>query len=223
MSDTTFRAHSPTELAAMVRAFREAWRWDQETLADQSGLTVRTVQRVEAGEPSSVQTRRSLARAFRMPDIDVFNKPTEFQSPEAAARAKAEFDRDFVMLEVKPVTGRPLMKAVTESGPFRLLCFGSVGALPRAAEDAFATISDYLRDVLEVLDLCSATELLVYGDEMDLMATGMKTVGFEVGFAVRKVAIGSTRIPAEVTYILAVPVGGGPRQVAVRREMESAI
>ena len=48
--------------------------WSQETLAELSGLTVRTIQRVEAGQTSSLDTRRALARGFEIPDTDVFLK-----------------------------------------------------------------------------------------------------------------------------------------------------
>jgi hypothetical protein len=47
----------------------------QATLSELSGLTERTIQRIEGGEPCSVDTRRTLARAFDWQDIDVFNKP----------------------------------------------------------------------------------------------------------------------------------------------------
>jgi transcriptional regulator with XRE-family HTH domain len=65
------------DLASLVRALREGRNWSQEALAEAAGIKVRTIQRVENGEPTNVQTKRSLARAFEFDDIDAFdNLPT---------------------------------------------------------------------------------------------------------------------------------------------------
>lgn len=73
--DDVVRPLSPMEIGVFVRARREANGWSQETLAELTGLNVRTIQRVEDGQPSSVDTRRALARGFDFPDIDFFIKP----------------------------------------------------------------------------------------------------------------------------------------------------
>lgn len=54
---------SPQELADMVKLLRGGRNWSQEQLAEISGLTVRTIQRIERGEASNFDTRRALARA----------------------------------------------------------------------------------------------------------------------------------------------------------------
>jgi len=61
-------------LASLVRALREGRKWSQEALAEASGLNVRTIQRMENGEPATLQTKRALARAFELEDIDAFDK-----------------------------------------------------------------------------------------------------------------------------------------------------
>ena len=61
---------SPQELAALVKATREMRQWSQEQLAEIAGLSSRTVQRVEEGQPSSVDTRRALASAFGADGIE---------------------------------------------------------------------------------------------------------------------------------------------------------
>jgi len=40
-----------------IKLMRGIMEWPQETLEELSGLTVRTIQRVEAGQPSSIDTR----------------------------------------------------------------------------------------------------------------------------------------------------------------------
>jgi transcriptional regulator with XRE-family HTH domain len=72
-AENTTSPRMPTlqEFAACIKIFRELRKWSQEQLADISGLTVRTIQRVEKGEPSSTDTLRAFARAFELEDIDI--------------------------------------------------------------------------------------------------------------------------------------------------------
>lgn len=80
-------------LSALVKAFREARHWSQEQLAEISVLSTRTVQRVEEGQTSSLNTRRALAGAFGFEDIDAFNKPYAILTSEQMAAAKARFEK----------------------------------------------------------------------------------------------------------------------------------
>src|SRR4051812_22170306 len=103
------RYFTPGELAMFVRMCREGKGWTQETLAEISGLTVRTIQRVERAESSSVDTRRALARAFEIEDIDFFNKPHTFKSAEQLRAETEEFQRNHVMLDTEVAnTGKQL-------------------------------------------------------------------------------------------------------------------
>ena len=54
-----------------VRALRERKSWSQEHLADASGLSVRTVQRVEMENIASAETRLALAAALDVPVADL--------------------------------------------------------------------------------------------------------------------------------------------------------
>jgi transcriptional regulator with XRE-family HTH domain len=55
----------------VVRAFRERKSWSQEHLANASGLSVRTVQRVEVEGIASAETRLALAAALDVPVADL--------------------------------------------------------------------------------------------------------------------------------------------------------
>lgn len=55
------------------RSLREQRRLSQETVAEQSGLSLRTVQRLEAGHRVSYASLRALARSFEM-DVDQLEK-----------------------------------------------------------------------------------------------------------------------------------------------------
>ena len=76
----------PQELASVIRAFRELRGWSQETLCTLSGLNVRTIQRIECGQPSDLDTRRAIARAFDIEDMDIFNNP--YSIPRNATRGR---------------------------------------------------------------------------------------------------------------------------------------
>lgn len=59
----------------MERCVREAQHLSQEALAEAAGITVRTVQRFEAGETVQIGSRRSLAKALGYGDQDIFDDP----------------------------------------------------------------------------------------------------------------------------------------------------
>ena len=57
----------------IVKSLREKKHWSQEQVANMAGLSLRTIQRVEAGNPASKETLKSLASVF---EIDI-SKLTE--------------------------------------------------------------------------------------------------------------------------------------------------
>ena len=52
----------------IVKKLREQKHWSQDQLATMAGLSLRTIQRVEAGSPASKETLKSLASVF---EIDI--------------------------------------------------------------------------------------------------------------------------------------------------------
>lgn len=57
----------------IVKKLREKNYWSQEQLANMAGLSLRTIQRVEAGNPASKETLKSLASVFEI-DISELTK-----------------------------------------------------------------------------------------------------------------------------------------------------
>ena len=57
----------------IVRKLRLKKGWSQETLAELTGLSVRTIQRVERGHKVSLETARSLASVFQV-DLSTFQQ-----------------------------------------------------------------------------------------------------------------------------------------------------
>ncbi len=58
--------------AQRLRTLREQLGWSQEQLADVSGLSARTIQRVEATGAASLETRMALAAALSLAPADLF-------------------------------------------------------------------------------------------------------------------------------------------------------
>jgi transcriptional regulator with XRE-family HTH domain len=58
----------------LIQKLRLQRGWSQEQLAEVSGVSVRTVQRLERGQPGSPETLKALAAVF---DIDDFNRLKE--------------------------------------------------------------------------------------------------------------------------------------------------
>jgi transcriptional regulator with XRE-family HTH domain len=60
----------------MIRKLRIQRAWSQEQLAEFSGLSIRTVQRVEQGQVASLETLKSLAAVFEVSVTDLQPEPT---------------------------------------------------------------------------------------------------------------------------------------------------
>ena len=67
-----------------VRALREQKSWSQEHLANASGLSARTVQRVEMENVASAETRLALAAALDVPVTVLMSAPLSTDAPVQA-------------------------------------------------------------------------------------------------------------------------------------------
>lgn len=59
----------------LIQKLRLQRGWSQEQLAEVSGLSVRTVQRLERGQPGSLESMNALAAVFEI-DLDRLKEPT---------------------------------------------------------------------------------------------------------------------------------------------------
>jgi len=82
--------------AAKIRRWREERHWSQEHLADLAGIGLRTVQRIETGNPASRETLMALAAAF---NVDVIALTVDAKT-EAAAIVRREQDRKLSALRL---------------------------------------------------------------------------------------------------------------------------
>jgi len=132
------------EIGFLVLTFREGLQWSQETLAESCGVTARTIQRVEKGEPSNFDTRRAIARAFEFEDIDYFNKLHTVPTAEELKAAQEELQKNRLVLDVTIATSARDLASdfATSTGDVSRPAI----ELDRAAATEFATLTDYLRD-----------------------------------------------------------------------------
>jgi len=218
------RPLTAAEFGAVIKTFRESRRWTQQQLAEIAGISSRTLQRVEGGQPADFDTKRALARAFDLDDIDVFNKPFAIPTSEELVRRQQEFDSSHITLTARPVeTGRQLATLAQ-------VCAADMcepgDDIEVAAQEEFAALTDFLREFRDCHDLYSEVDKLeIYAqcqEHIDALA-GMKVA---LRYATRKVVLkvrgapADTRpIPIEVLYLIAFPPGDVPKQFSTPREV----
>ena len=216
---------TPDQVGMLVKLYRDAMGWSQETLAELSGVTVRTVQRIEAGQPSSLDSRRAIARGFEIPDLDVFSKPMPFPTAAELEERKAAFDRDHVVLDAVRADGRKVISLLLDSPGNAAIGPGSTVDLPSPAQDAYAAILDYLRDCMDVADVASRTEMLGYGDFLDELLVPLREAGYCLCAARRDTSVTSkgwvnpTPMAVSITYLVAAPIDAPPSKLAVARKL----
>jgi transcriptional regulator with XRE-family HTH domain len=221
----TLRPLTPEEIGRIVRTVRTMKGWTQETLAELSGLQTRTIQRVEQGQPSSLDTRQALARGFGFDDLDYFNALRSFPTEEELQEQKAAFERDYLLLDARAVNGRELLVLMQDGSGYHAICTMNVAELPRVAQDAFAAIVDLVRDCMDIFDVASHTEILGYGDILDESIAELKSAGFCLCAAFRdtkitnKSWVNQTPLDWRIAYLLAAPKDQPPTKVAVARKL----
>lgn len=216
------RVLSLEELAAFVKIMRDIRQWSQEQLSEISGLSVRTIQRVEKGQPSDLDTRRALGRAFGFEDIDVLNKPYHFPTDEEIKAEKEKFDREHITLKALPLTTGKLLAQLAETTTMDLITPGF--EMTREAEETFALLTDYFREYRDCADLYQERDKLDIHDEMHGHIEKLKELGVSLCYATRKVAVkfrDETAKPMEMLtlYLVTFPLGKEPAEFASPREM----
>jgi transcriptional regulator with XRE-family HTH domain len=215
------RPLSDKEVGAMVAVQRSEHGWTQETLAEIARVTVRTVQRVEKGDPSSPDTRRALARAFKFPDIDFFNKPLALPNPEKMRQEKERLDRETVEVAIKPLTTGIQIRELAE------ICdaaaFDRCGEVDEQAEELFAALQENFRDYGDVKECYSATQKLDMNKSFLGMIEDLLKAGFVLGGGTRQVrfvnqkSTGQEPLRFTVAYIIVAPVDVLPPSIRVPR------
>lgn len=205
------------DLAFLIKVLRQASAWTQETLAELSGLTVRTIQRVEKGDPSSLDTRRALARGFGYEDLDVFNKPWPVCDPGTLKAASEELQRTTVIVQLTRVQSSPPIRKVVEGAESSVS--EEIGAVSAEAREAFAQLVDNLRDYNDVQDCYSEHDKLRFDESLDALLTTIAKHKATVAVGKRRVQvrINPEREPVTWTnvYFILAPRSTVPSEIRV--------
>lgn len=215
------RQLTPNELGMLVKVFREIHQWSQEQLGEISGLSSRTIQRVEEGKPSSVDTRRALARAFECEDIDTFNKPYVIPTDDELKAAKEKFDQENITLPALPLSTGKELAGLVELASMDLST--SAVELTREADERFAALIDYFRDYRDCADMYSQADKFAIYDELQCQIDALLVLGVSLRYATRKVTVKVTPDAkpwvTTVLYVIAFPYGKEPTEFATPRSM----
>lgn len=223
----TPRPITAEELGLVVKVCRLARSWSQENLAAEAGVTVRTVQRVEAGKSCDLQTKRALARAFGAEDIDVFNRPAEFPSLERIAEERRQEEekrrRDFLELPVRAADGRTLIDLLARAG---CLSFGAASGFEpsKDARRSLAEAQDFMRDCLDIAGDIGATGWLDLAEDLDSLIKRLGASGVALRAAERDTALrfGDKPMKLTVAYVVACGKGREPETVWVPNKADPA-
>jgi transcriptional regulator with XRE-family HTH domain len=220
----SMRLMTPKEIGSMVQILREGRKWSQETLAELCKRSVRTIQRVERGDPSDIDTRRAIASSFEFEDIDFFNKPQFIPTVEQIQAEKEKLERERLTLNATLLTsGKEFGKLAEESQ-----CDYSSASfdLPDSAAQEFAMLVDYLRDYRDSADFFSEVQKLdVYAD-LQMHIDELTKANISLCYAKRHTKLvckdSTDKTPWSVTilYLIAFKKGEEPKQFMVPRAVQ---
>ena len=97
----------------IVRKLRLRNGWSQEQVAEMTGLSVRTIQRIERGQPASLESQKALAAVFEV-DIATFQPPEQPQKQTQEQQTKEPVMNASNTNETTEVTERPVEKVSDE-------------------------------------------------------------------------------------------------------------
>ncbi len=209
------------ELAGVLKMFREMRQWSQEQLAEIARVSARTVQRVEEGTPSSLDTRRALAGALGFEDIDAFNKPYVIPTSEQMAAEKARFEKERVTLKAEKLsTGKQLGKLVELGSGLQIV---DAVEMSSKAEEVFAHLTDYCTEYADCDELYSATDKLGVYVELDELLATLDAEGVSLVGANREVMVklqgSDSPWKDTIVYVVAFAKGQEAETLAVPRDV----
>jgi transcriptional regulator with XRE-family HTH domain len=183
------RLLTEAELAEFVKMRRNEHGWSQATLAEIARLNERTIQRVENGEPSSPDTRRAIAIAFKCDDLDVFNKPARLPNIEKLKAFWAELDKTTVILPITRIQDARTVRTMSEAA--RAFAVDELGELSTEARKAFAWIVDELHEYNDFGKLYSMSERLELDRDIDTQLKAIADAGAAFGAGLKHESVPS--------------------------------
>lgn len=231
MTTATVNPRDPKFLGFWTKCIRESLNWSQEALAAASSLTVRTIQRIEAGKPVNRMTRQALARGLGYENYDIFDDPTFIRAIEDLFASQAIVRGEELRKQHPDHLTLPTMRVTTGEALLRLACEaqGQVGhvddAVPPEVKESAATLFDYLRDLADIHSDLSYADKLKCNRELDAAITELEELGSACYIAERQTKIvepnwaDKTPMAWKVGYLLVVTKDVHPTEIMVPRRM----
>lgn len=165
----------PAFIAKQVKFIRKMFRMTQENLADQAGVTTRTIEKVESGRHRpDEQTLRSLARGLGV-DVGYFEKPTPAQ--EAQWKAQIEHAvRKTLLVPTRPI--RLTSDFLAEFSQRQAFRFDTVQVKGDEGLELAASLIDSMKDLNDCWDDCSASQQLEFARSCVEMIAQFEKLGF---------------------------------------------
>jgi len=183
MADTIDKETRWRLIGYWSRVVRHLSNWSQEAVAAEGGITLRTVQRIEAGAAISITNLRGLARGLGYTDQTIFENPEMIANIRAGSNAasKAELDKlaaqhpDMRPLDATEVTSGTMACRLADNCNMMSLTYQDDVAAE--AKEVAAEFFDFLHDLKDILADISLSERLQYEKDLDEVFDRLKAAG----------------------------------------------
>lgn len=223
-----YRLLTAPELAAMVLQLRKEHGWTQETLAELARVSVRTIQRLEDGQPSSGDTRRAVAGAFGFEDLDAFSKPWPLPNIEKLKEEAARIERETVSVEVIQITKGKQLSELAEQSDCCLIT--SIDETDDEVDALVAVLQECFVEYADCHDLYSPTGKLGVCRHFQEQISELAAKGVGLVGGLRRVRLRPSSpqfddpgILFDIVYVVAGPANGLPKSIRVPRNSKFGI
>jgi len=218
------RPLTPAQIGALVKSLRDLQGWTQETLAELSGLSERSIRRIERGQSADRESLRAIARAFELDDIDVFSKPMAVPTAEHIAEYQRKLDAETVVVGVERLNGRSLRELLERTDALLPV----YGGTDDVCEARFASLVDLVRDYVDVRPELTETFKLDMQRDFDLSLDVIATLGHAVVGGVRRAHVLAPRhdapedagAPLNILYLKCEPSEKASTALRVLRQVQ---
>lgn len=221
-----YRVLTPAELARIVISTREQRGWSQETLAEFAGRSLRTIQRVEKGNPSDLDTRRSLAKAFEWSDIDIFNKPWPLPNEDKIKEEEQKLNETTTLVALETVSSGKLLRHKIEGS--LAASFHEYTELPEAASAIFAELQDYMKDYMDICSDFSAVDKLNVNKDFQDAIDKLREMEITLGVAIRQMSLSNENwenkkpMPMTVIHVVSGSSKAFPQSIRLPKKVQFA-
>ncbi len=165
----------PAYIAKQVKFLRSHLRMTQDNLAEASGLSLRTIEKIESGRHRpDAQTLRSIARVAGV-DVAYFDKPDLAEEERLEARLERAL-RKTVVVPVSPIhTAKDFLDAFQAPMGFK---FDTSSVKESTALDSAAEMCDWISDVMNGWSEVTFTDRLTMARQFSEMCCEIENHGY---------------------------------------------